>query len=133
MFDGLLGTAIASKWDKSVVGQVTVTLTLEYLRMIQVERRVRGKRKAIRMLTRSRLQRAWCSMKQTSFVPPSVAGCIRFSVYTPKTIFAPRSPNLSIGSQKRPKNKVRPPNAPRVQLCMIGRDSAGNNALDPPK
>jgi acyl-coenzyme A thioesterase PaaI-like protein len=51
VFDGLLGAAIASKWDKSVVGQVTVTLTLEYLRTIQVERRVRGKRKAIRMLT----------------------------------------------------------------------------------
>jgi acyl-coenzyme A thioesterase PaaI-like protein len=35
--------------DKSVVGQVTVTLTLEYLRMIQVERRVTGKGKVIRM------------------------------------------------------------------------------------
>lgn len=49
MFDGLLGTAIASKWDKTVVGQVTVTLTVEYLRMIQVEHRVTGKGKVIRM------------------------------------------------------------------------------------
>jgi uncharacterized protein (TIGR00369 family) len=49
MFDGLLGAAIASKWDKTVAGQVTVTLTVEYLRMIQVEHRVTGEGKVIRM------------------------------------------------------------------------------------
>jgi uncharacterized protein (TIGR00369 family) len=49
LFDGLLGTAIASKWDENTFGQVTVTLTVEYLRMIQAERQITGKAKVVRL------------------------------------------------------------------------------------
>jgi len=41
MFDGLLGAAVFSSRE-DIVGQVTVTLTIHYLRMLQAEHRVVG-------------------------------------------------------------------------------------------
>jgi len=49
MFDGLLGTAIISKWGKDIVGQVTITLNIEYLHMIQAQKKVVGKAKVVRI------------------------------------------------------------------------------------
>lgn len=42
MFDGLLGVAVRSAWDPGVSGQVTISLNIQYLRMIQTENKVIG-------------------------------------------------------------------------------------------
>jgi uncharacterized protein (TIGR00369 family) len=40
LFDGTLGLAVASTWDPGVRGQVTVTLTVHYLRPLEAADRV---------------------------------------------------------------------------------------------
>jgi uncharacterized protein (TIGR00369 family) len=40
MFDGTLGLAVGSTWDAGVRAQVTLTLTIHYLRRLDAERRV---------------------------------------------------------------------------------------------
>jgi uncharacterized protein (TIGR00369 family) len=42
MFDGLMGVAVRSTWDASIVGQVTVSLTVDYLRPLIASRQVVG-------------------------------------------------------------------------------------------
>ncbi|WP_053958852.1 PaaI family thioesterase [Sulfobacillus thermosulfidooxidans] len=42
MFDGVLGTAVRSVWTDDVVSQVTITLNIQYLRMIQAKSRIVG-------------------------------------------------------------------------------------------
>ncbi|MDY6820829.1 MAG: PaaI family thioesterase [Deferribacterota bacterium] len=49
MFDGLLGMAIASKWGSDIIGQVTVSLNIEYLRMIQASTMVMGKGRVVQL------------------------------------------------------------------------------------
>lgn len=40
LFDGTLGLAVGSTWDPGVRGQVTVTLTIHYVRSLDVDGRV---------------------------------------------------------------------------------------------
>lgn len=40
LFDGLLGTAVRSTWDDGVVGQVTMTLNIQYLRPLLADSHV---------------------------------------------------------------------------------------------
>lgn len=40
MFDGVLGTAVRSTWDEGVVGQVTMTLNIQYLRPLLADETV---------------------------------------------------------------------------------------------
>lgn len=41
LFDAAMGLAARSTWDEGVRGQVTVTMTVQYLTMLRAERRVR--------------------------------------------------------------------------------------------
>ncbi|MHB1611519.1 MAG: PaaI family thioesterase [Sulfobacillus sp.] len=43
LFDGLLGAAVGSTWTEDIVGQVTVTLNIQYQRMLQAEHTVVGR------------------------------------------------------------------------------------------
>lgn len=40
LFDGALGAAVRSIWDTGVISQVTITLNIQYLRMIRAEHTV---------------------------------------------------------------------------------------------
>ncbi len=42
MFDGLLGSAVRSVWTENVVTQVTITLNIQYLRMIKAKKQIVG-------------------------------------------------------------------------------------------
>lgn len=42
LFDGALGTAVQSTWDAGVVGQVTMTLTIQYLQPLLAKESVRA-------------------------------------------------------------------------------------------
>ncbi len=48
MFDGLLGSAVRSIWTADVLTQVTITLNIQYLRMIQAKSRVVGHAQVVR-------------------------------------------------------------------------------------
>ncbi|NMP21100.1 PaaI family thioesterase [Sulfobacillus harzensis] len=43
MFDGILGSAVRSTWDDEVAGQVTMTLTIQYLRPLIADDVVEGR------------------------------------------------------------------------------------------
>ncbi|MDA8193871.1 MAG: PaaI family thioesterase [Thermaerobacter sp.] len=51
MFDGLLGVAVRSAWPPSVSGQVTISLNIQYLRMLKAEKTVTGRAQITRMGT----------------------------------------------------------------------------------
>ncbi|MCU0447791.1 MAG: PaaI family thioesterase [Microscillaceae bacterium] len=42
MFDALLGTCAGTVWDENTIGQVTITLNIQYLAMLQAEKQVVG-------------------------------------------------------------------------------------------
>lgn len=42
MFDGLLGAAVASTWDDGIVGQVTMTLTTQFIGQVRAAEELRG-------------------------------------------------------------------------------------------
>ncbi len=42
MFDGMCGSAVASTWDESIIGQATMTLNIQFLSAINAKERVRG-------------------------------------------------------------------------------------------
>lgn len=48
MFDGLLGTAVRSIWTDDIVGQVTITLNIQYQRMIAAKHRIVGHGRVVR-------------------------------------------------------------------------------------
>ncbi len=48
MFDGILGTAVRSIWTDDVVGQVTITLNIQYQRMIAAKHRIVGHGRVVR-------------------------------------------------------------------------------------
>ena len=43
MFDGLLGVAVRSVWTSSVTGQVTISLNIQYLRMLKAQTKITGR------------------------------------------------------------------------------------------
>ncbi len=49
MFDGLLGVAVRSAWTPGVTGQVTITLNIQYLKMLQAEKTVVGHGRVVRL------------------------------------------------------------------------------------
>ena len=48
MFDGLLGAAVESTWDEGVVGQVTITLNVQFVDAIEAESRIEGSARVLR-------------------------------------------------------------------------------------
>ncbi|WP_026998969.1 PaaI family thioesterase [Eisenibacter elegans] len=48
LFDGLLGAAVVSVWDEGVIGQVTTSLNVQYISMLQATDEVLGKAQVIK-------------------------------------------------------------------------------------
>ncbi|MCL8208036.1 MAG: PaaI family thioesterase [Actinomycetia bacterium] len=48
LFDAAMGLAARSTWDAGVRGQVTVTMTVQYLAMLEAEHRVRAVGRVVR-------------------------------------------------------------------------------------
>lgn len=48
MFDGMLGAAVESTWDKGVVGQATITLNVQFVDAIEAEERIEGSARVLR-------------------------------------------------------------------------------------
>ena len=48
MFDGLLGAAVESTWDEGVIGQVTITLNVQFVDAIEAENRIEGTARVLR-------------------------------------------------------------------------------------
>ena len=48
MFDGLLGAAVESTWDDGVIGQVTITLNVQFVDAIEAESRIEGSARVLR-------------------------------------------------------------------------------------
>ena len=48
MFDGLLGAAVESTWDEGVIGQVTITLNVQFVDAIEAENRIEGEARVLR-------------------------------------------------------------------------------------
>lgn len=48
MFDGLLGAAVESTWDEGVVGQVTITLNVQFVDAVEAEHRIEGTARVLR-------------------------------------------------------------------------------------
>lgn len=48
MFDGLLGSAVRSIWTEDILTQVTITLNIQYLRLLKAKTQVVGKARVIR-------------------------------------------------------------------------------------
>ncbi|PSR26152.1 MAG: hypothetical protein C7B43_14810 [Sulfobacillus benefaciens] len=48
MFDGLLGSAVRSIWTEAISTQVTITLNIQYLRMIKATSRIVGHAQVVR-------------------------------------------------------------------------------------
>ena len=48
MFDGLLGAAVESTWDEGVIGQVTITLNVQFVDAIEAENRIEGVARVLR-------------------------------------------------------------------------------------
>ena len=49
LFDGLLGTAVRSSWTEDVVGHVTVTLNIQYQRLLRVKNTVVARGRVTKM------------------------------------------------------------------------------------
>ena len=48
MFDGLLGAAVESTWDEGVIGQVTITLNVQFVDAVEAESRIEGTARVLR-------------------------------------------------------------------------------------
>ena len=48
MFDGLLGAAVESTWDEGVIGQVTITLNVQFVDAMEAEERIEGTARVLR-------------------------------------------------------------------------------------
>lgn len=48
MFDGLLGAAVESTWDEDTIGQVTITLNVQFVDAIEAENRIEGSARILR-------------------------------------------------------------------------------------
>ena len=48
MCDGLLGAAVESVWDDGVIGQVTITLNVQFVDAIEAESRIEGVARVLR-------------------------------------------------------------------------------------
>ncbi len=48
MFDALLGAAVASSWDATVIGQATVNLNISFLDVLEAEERLTGEARIVR-------------------------------------------------------------------------------------
>ena len=48
MFDGLLGAAVESTWDEGTIGQVTITLNVQFVDAIEAENRIEGSARILR-------------------------------------------------------------------------------------
>ena len=48
MFDGLLGAAVESTWDEGVIGQVTITLNVQFVDAVEAEHRIEGTARVLR-------------------------------------------------------------------------------------
>ena len=48
MFDGLLGAAVESTWDEGVIGQVTITLNVQFVDAMEAESRIEGTARVLR-------------------------------------------------------------------------------------
>ena len=48
MFDGMLGAAVESTWDEGVIGQVTITLNVQFVDAIEAENRIEGTARVLR-------------------------------------------------------------------------------------
>jgi uncharacterized protein (TIGR00369 family) len=48
MFDGLLGAAVESTWDEDVIGQVTITLNVQFVDAVEAEHRIEGTARVLR-------------------------------------------------------------------------------------
>ena len=48
MFDGPLGAAVESVWDEGVIGQVTITLNVQFVDAIEAESRIEGVARVLR-------------------------------------------------------------------------------------
>lgn len=48
MFDGMLGAAVESTWDEGVIGQVTISLNVQFVDAIEAEERIEGTARVLR-------------------------------------------------------------------------------------
>ncbi|QIN79863.1 hypothetical protein GBA65_16510 [Rubrobacter marinus] len=48
MFDALLGAAVESTWDEGVIGQVTITLNVQFVDAVEAESRIEGTARVLR-------------------------------------------------------------------------------------
>lgn len=48
MFDALLGSAVASTWDESVVGQATINLSVSFIDGLEADERITGEGRVVR-------------------------------------------------------------------------------------